>query len=205
MNDRMDPTAGEPLDPREIARRLSALDQRIRRRSLLGGALGVAGLAALGLQAPRAAARPARQAASLPDDAAPPDEQVFVLPQDPTTDQTPDFYQSVYNRISQACFDILSDPLVRLSRDIEIIPAAATKWTASDDGKTWTFNLDPNLMWSDGTPVTAADYVATFQYGADPKHAWDFTWFFQGVIKNWTEAVAGKVPLDQLGVKAADA
>ncbi len=38
-----------------------------------------------------------------------------------------------------------------------------------------------------------------------PKHAWDFTWFFQGVIKNWTEAVAGQVPLDQLGVKAADA
>ena len=59
-------------------------------------------------------------------------------------------------------------------------------------------------MWSDGTEVPAEDYVATFQYSADPKHAWDFTWYFQGVIKNWSEAVEGKVPLDQLGVTAAD-
>ncbi|HEU5433891.1 MAG TPA: ABC transporter substrate-binding protein, partial [Thermomicrobiales bacterium] len=197
---------GDPNDPQEIARRLSTLDQRIRRRSLLGGAVGLAGLAALGLNAPRAAARPAMQGASLPDDAAPADEQVFVLPNDPTTDQTPDFYQSVYNRISQSCFDILSDPLVRLSRDIEIIPAAATEWAASNDGKTWTFKLDPNLMWNDGTPVTAADYVATFQYGADPKHAWDFTWFYQGILQGWDDAIAGKIPLDKLGVhQGADA
>jgi ABC-type oligopeptide transport system substrate-binding subunit len=70
----------------------------------------------------------------------------------------------------------------------------------SNDGTTWTFNLDPNLMWNDGTPVTAKDYIATFQYGADPKHAWDFTWFFQGILKGWDEAIAGKIPLDQLGV-----
>ncbi|MBO0885652.1 MAG: peptide ABC transporter substrate-binding protein, partial [Mycobacterium sp.] len=63
---------------------------------------------------------------------------------------------------------------------------------------------DPNLMWSDDTPVTADDYVATFQYGADPQHAWDFAWFFGGVIKNWNDVVAGKVPVDQLGVAATD-
>jgi len=60
-------------------------------------------------------------------------------------------------------------------------------------------------MWSDDTPVTADDYVATFRYAADPKHAWDFTWFFGGVIKNWDDVVAGKTPVDQLGVKAVDA
>ena len=60
-------------------------------------------------------------------------------------------------------------------------------------------------MWIDDTPVTADDYVATFRYAADPKHAWDFTWFFGGVIKNWEDAVAGKMPVDQLGVKAVDA
>ena len=53
--------------------------------------------------------------------------------------------------------------------------------------------------------MTADDYVATFRYAADPKHAWDFTWFFGGVIKNWDDVVAGKMPVDQLGVKAADA
>src|SRR4029078_11005598 len=30
-------------------------------------------------------------------------------------------------------------------------------------------------------------------------------WFFGGVIKNWDDVVAGKMPVDQLGVKAADA
>ena len=84
-------------------------------------------------------------------------------------------------------------------------PARPPSGKLNSTGLVWTFHLDPNLMWSDDTPVTADDYVATFQYGADPKHAWDFTWFFGGVIKNWNEAVAGKVPLDQLGVKAADA
>ena len=94
---------------------------------------------------------------------------------------------------------------MRINKNFEIVPGAATKWSVDSTGLVWTFNLDPNLMWSDDTPVTADDYVATFRYGADPKHAWDFTWFFGGVIKNWDDAVAGKVPLDQLGVKAVDA
>ena len=49
------------------------------------------------------------------------------------------------------------------------------------------------MTWNDGNPVTADDWVATFQYGADPEHAWDFTWFFQGMIKGWDDAIAGKV------------
>jgi oligopeptide transport system substrate-binding protein len=66
---------------------------------------------------------------------------------------------------------------------------------------TWTFKIRQGMVWSDGNPVTANDWVKTFQYGADPAHAWDFTWYFQGVIKGWDDAIAGKIPLDQLGVK----
>lgn len=142
---------------------------------------------------------------TLPADAAPADQQVFITHYDNTSDFTTiDFYESVYKR-GGAITDILSDPLVRLDKNFKIQPGAATKWEVDSTGLVWTFHLDPNLVWTDDTPVTADDYVATLRYGADPKHAWDFTWFFQGVIKNWTEAVAGKVPLDQLGVSAADA
>lgn len=56
-------------------------------------------------------------------------------------------------------------------------------------------------MWSDGKELTAADFVETMHYSADPKHAWDFTWFCSGVIKNYTEAVAGKVSTSPIGVK----
>ena len=142
---------------------------------------------------------------TLPADAAPPAQQVYINHYDNTADFTTiDFFESVYKR-GGATSDILSDPLVRLDKNFKTQPGAATKWEADSTGLVWTFHLDPKLIWSDDTPVTADDYVATLRYGADPKHAWDFTWFFQGVIKNWTEVVAGKVPLDQLGVKASDA
>jgi ABC-type oligopeptide transport system substrate-binding subunit len=142
---------------------------------------------------------------TLPDDAAPADQQVYVVHYDNTSDFTTiDFYESVYKR-GGAVADILSDSLVRLDKNFKVQPGAATKWEVDSSGLVWTFHLDPNLMWNDDTPVTADDYVATFRYGADPKHAWDFTWFFQGVIKNWTEVVEGKVPVEELGVTAADA
>ena len=142
---------------------------------------------------------------TLPADAAPPEQQVFVVHYDNTADFTTiDFFESVYKR-GGAITDVLSDPLVRLDKNFKVNPGAATEWSVDASGLVWTFKLDPNLIWSDDTPVTADDYVATFRYAADPKHAWDFTWFFQGVIKNWTEVVEGKVPVEQLGVAAADA
>jgi ABC-type oligopeptide transport system substrate-binding subunit len=141
----------------------------------------------------------------LPADAAPLDQQVLVMAYDNTADFTTlDFFQSVYGRAG-ANSDLLTEPLVRINKNFEIVPGAATKWSVDSTNLVWTFNLDPNLIWSDDSPVTADDFVATFRYGADPKHAWDFTWFYAGIIKNWDDAVAGKVGLDQLGVTAVDA
>ncbi|HKU81593.1 MAG TPA: ABC transporter substrate-binding protein [Candidatus Tumulicola sp.] len=37
----------------------------------------------------------------------------------------------------------------------EVVPKAASSWTTSRDGKTWTFALKPNLKFSDGTPLDA--------------------------------------------------
>ncbi|UCH26383.1 MAG: hypothetical protein JSV66_01665, partial [Trueperaceae bacterium] len=41
----------------------------------------------------------------------------------------------------------------------EVLPAGATSWTVSDDGKTYTFTIRGDWTWSDGTPVTASDYA----------------------------------------------
>src|SRR6266568_8487639 len=150
-----------------------------------------------------AAAAAAPGPAALPSDAASAEQQVLVTPFDSTADVTTlDFWESVYKRPGGA--DLFTEPLVRLNKNFETQPAAALSWSADSTGKIWTFKLDPALMWSDDTPVTADDYVATFRYGADPKHAWDFAWFFNGVIKNWDDVVAGKQPLDALGVKAVE-
>ncbi len=141
----------------------------------------------------------------MPADAAPLDQQVFVYPYSGwRTFTTVDFFEAVYQR-ADALTDILSDSLVRLDKNFKANPGAATAWAVDDSGLVWTFQLDPNLMWNDGTPVTADDYVATFRYGADPTHAWDFSWYYAGVIKNWTQSVASETPVEEIGVRAVDA
>ena len=45
-----------------------------------------------------------------------------------------------------------------------IIPELATHWAFGDDKKTMYFKLDKSARWSDGTPVTAWDYVYTLEF-----------------------------------------
>lgn len=142
----------------------------------------------------------------LPADAAPPDQQVLTGLTQPAT--TLDFFVSVYKRPQNvdgnSWSNVLSTPLVRLDKNFNLVPAAAKSWDASSDGLSWTFHLDKSYTWSDGSPVTADDFVATFRLGADPKHAWDFAWFFSA-IKGWDDAVKGAISVDQIGVrKGAD-
>ncbi len=136
---------------------------------------------------------------TLPADAAPLNQQYLILYGIEQT--TCDFAVSVYKRTSN-CSDF-STPMVRINKNFEIVPTGALSWEASADGKTWTFHMDPKLKWSDGNAVTADDIVFTFQYQADPKHAWDFTWFW-GDIVGFNDAVAGKIPKEQIGVKKVD-
>lgn len=161
-----------------------------------------AGTTAASTPAASGAATPAGSGTvALPADAAPQDQQMYVV--NTVGDfKTLDFYEAVYARPTLA--DVSSETLVRLDKEYQVQPGAAESWSSTPDGKTWTFKLDKNLMWSDGNKVTADDYVATFRYGADPKHAWDFTWYFQGVLKGWDEAIEGKIPLDQIGVRRGD-
>ncbi|MGI9196968.1 MAG: ABC transporter substrate-binding protein [Candidatus Nanopelagicales bacterium] len=48
------------------------------------------------------------------------------------------------------------------AKDFTPAPGLAESWEESADGTTWTYTLRPNLTWSDGTPLTSADVVYTF-------------------------------------------
>ncbi|MGQ0541747.1 MAG: peptide ABC transporter substrate-binding protein [Blastocatellia bacterium] len=48
------------------------------------------------------------------------------------------------------------------SADLKEIPAAAEKWKVSEDGRIWTFTIRENARWSNGKPVTAADFVRSW-------------------------------------------
>jgi ABC-type transport system substrate-binding protein len=140
---------------------------------------------------------------TLPEDAAPYDMQVWRELCNSTSTQTTFMAAtSVYQRICGA--DLFSDQLVELDENLNIIPAAAESWEPSEDGLTWTFHLRPGQVWSDGTPLTANDWVVTYQWMADPANAYDFVWMWQGIIKNWSESVAGEVPPEEIGMVAVD-
>jgi len=47
--------------------------------------------------------------------------------------------------------------MVELDNNFEVHPNVITSWTCSEDGKIWTFNIDPNYTFHDGTKVTGKD------------------------------------------------
>lgn len=86
----------------------------------------------------------------------------------------------------------------------EVLPAGATDWTVSDDGKTYTFTIRDNWTWSDGTPVTAADYEFAFKNIVDPNTAAPIA-YRAYIINNAAEINSGELAdLDELGVTALD-
>lgn len=65
----------------------------------------------------------------------------------------------------------LFEPLLNMDKDNNIIGGMAETWDVSEDGLTYTFHLREGLKWSDGTPLTANDFVYTFKRVADPMTA----------------------------------
>ncbi|EBW1591723.1 oligopeptide ABC transporter substrate-binding protein OppA [Salmonella enterica subsp. diarizonae serovar 61:r:z] len=83
-------------------------------------------------------------------------------------------------------------------------PGVAEKWE-NKDFKVWIFHLRKNAKWSDGTPVTAHDFVYSWQRLADPNTASPYASYLQyGHIANIDDIIAGKKPATDLGVKALD-
>ena len=73
----------------------------------------------------------------------------------------------------------LYEGLVRL--DLEhggFLPAAASDWSTTDDNRVWTFNLRPESRWSDGSPVTAHDFVWSWLRLLTPDTAADYSSLF---------------------------
>ena len=65
----------------------------------------------------------------------------------------------------------LFEGLVRLHSHSRIVPGLATDWTVSADGLVWVFHLRHGLTWSDGSPLTAEDFVWTLRRAVDPATA----------------------------------
>lgn len=94
------------------------------------------------------------------------------------------------------------DCLLNVDKDNKIIPGAAESYDVSDDGLTWTFHLRDGLKWSDGSALTAKDFVYSWKRVADPATAAPYGETVLGMVKGFDEAAKGNV--DALGVSAPD-
>ncbi|HDS3654061.1 TPA: oligopeptide ABC transporter substrate-binding protein OppA [Klebsiella aerogenes] len=84
------------------------------------------------------------------------------------------------------------------------VPGVAESWD-NKDFKVWTFHIRKDAKWSDGSPVTAQDFVYSWQRLADPKTASPYASYLQyGHVANVDEIIAGKKPATDLGVKEID-
>ena len=84
------------------------------------------------------------------------------------------------------------------------MPGCAESWTVSPDGRIYTFRLRPNLQWSDGVALAAADFVWSLQRALDPSTGYAFaSRLFP--IRNARAIAAGKLAPATLGVSAPDA
>lgn len=98
----------------------------------------------------------------------------------------------------------LLEGLVSTDANGHLAPAVAESWE-NTDYQTWTFHLRPGAVWSDGSPVTAQDFVYSWQRLADPKTGSPYASYLQYArIENIDAILAGKKPPESLGVSAID-
>lgn len=98
----------------------------------------------------------------------------------------------------------LLEGLVYTDVDGKITPGVAESWT-NDNYTKWVFILRDNARWSDGMPVTAQDFVYSWQRLADPKTGSPYSSYLQSAyIENASAILKGDMPIESLGVKALD-
>lgn len=96
----------------------------------------------------------------------------------------------------------LFETLLIVDEHNEVKPGQAESYTVSEDGLTWTFTLRDGLKWSDGSDLTANDFVYSWKRVCDPNLAAPYAETVLGMVKGFTEATGGD--LDALGVSAPD-
>lgn len=92
--------------------------------------------------------------------------------------------------------------LLTVDESGNLAPGQAETWETSEDGLTWTFHLRDGLKWSDGSALTANDFVYSWKRVCDPMVAAPYAETVLSMVEGYEDAVEGN--LDALQVAAAD-
>ncbi len=110
-----------------------------------------------------------------------------------------DLEESEGVQVGQALFDALAayDAVTG-----ELIPAAADSWETNEDATVWTFHLNKDAKFHDGTPVKAQDFVYAWNRLCDPANKSNVSWHLEAV-KGWGAMQDGDAT-ELEGVRAVD-
>ena len=99
-----------------------------------------------------------------------------------------------------------TDGLMQMDADGQPVPAIAESYDLSEDGTVYTFHLREDAVWSNGDPVTAADFVFGWQRAVDPAVASEYAYMLSDIVQvqNAAEIIAGEMDKSELGIKALD-
>lgn len=122
----------------------------------------------------------------------------LVVPQEmPTADLS-----VATDTISFTALNNVYEGIYRLDEDSKPQPAGAAEMAeVSEDGLTYKIKLREDAKWSNGDPVTAADYVYGWQRTVTPATASEYAYLFEPV-ENAADITAGKKDPSELGIKA---
>ena len=81
------------------------------------------------------------------------------------------------------------DNLLKMDKDGKVVPGLAEKYEVSDDQLTWTFYLRDGLKWSDGSALTANDFVYSWQRLVDPSVAAPYAQTVLGMVEGYDDAI----------------
>ncbi|WP_175778726.1 peptide ABC transporter substrate-binding protein [Burkholderia anthina] len=96
----------------------------------------------------------------------------------------------------------LFEGLARIDAAGQVVPGVAQSWERKTP-QTWVFKLRHDAKWSNGQPVTAADFVYSWERLVDPKTGSKYTILVE-FVKNSKDIIAGKAAPTTLGVRAID-
>jgi oligopeptide transport system substrate-binding protein len=89
--------------------------------------------------------------------------------------------------------------------DTEVSPGVAESWTTSEDGRTWTFQLRKNAVWTTGDPVTSADFLYAYRRILNPKFGAKYANMLFSVVGAEDYYTGKLTDFDQVGFSAPDA
>ena len=104
-------------------------------------------------------------------------------------------------KLTMALFESL---LVYDTKTLELLPAVAASWSASENNLVYTFNIREDAKWSNGDPVTAHDFVYSWNRILHPILANEYAYSYYSILNAEKFNTADISDFDEVGVKALD-